>query len=577
MNKNNYIKRFSSILIHREKSMTQFNINKKKLALSIAIATSLTSFGNMASVPDVQSVVEANLGALVTPEELSIDRFAGFTFRDKEIADLPRVIDQIWTGYVNSTNGGVITYNFPKGNKLTGLYNNPRYGFSAGYGLSGFLEVQKEAARNSIEMWDDLIAPSFVERGSNGADIQFANSYDPGQAYAYYPEYDFTNAKGWKFFGDIFVASPEINWTNTWLSFGGYGNTTLIHELGHAIGLSHPGAYNGSGATTYVDQAEYAQDSNQYTLMSYWGDEETSNQPFAGGTVDWSTGFYNYPHTPMVHDILAVQAAYGADTTTRTEDTVYGWNSTAGNSVYDFSVNLFPILTIYDAGGNDTIDMSGANASVYINLNDGEFSSGASAVPSEDFINSRRQQMRDAGLTTLGDVAPGTSAFWQGLTTGAHEAFLAFETGVSGLLVTSHDNLAIAYGTVIENAVGSSERDYLLGNEANNVLTGNAGDDVIDGGIGADTYNGGAGADTFVFGTVEAGNMITDFVSGEDLISLVETGVSFSFVGEAAFTGTAGELRYANGMLSGDVDGDGNADLSIHLNNAALAASDLAL
>ena len=92
------------------------------------------------------------------------------TFRDKEIADLPRVIDQIWTGYVNSTNGGVITYNFPKGNKLTGLYNNPRYGFSAGYGLSGFLEVQKEAARNSIEMWDDLIAPSFVERGSNGAD-----------------------------------------------------------------------------------------------------------------------------------------------------------------------------------------------------------------------------------------------------------------------------------------------------------------------------------------------------------------------------------------------------------------------
>ncbi|ARD45163.1 M10 family metallopeptidase C-terminal domain-containing protein [Colwellia sp. PAMC 21821] len=551
---------------------------KTRLAVCIALSTTLISFISSADVKDIQGTqLEADSNIVINPEHLSLDKYAGFTFREKNIADLPQIIDQIWTGYLNSANGGVITYNFPNGKGLTGLYNNPKYGFTAGDGLSGFSEAQKNAARDSIDLWDDLVAPTFVERGSRGADIQFSNSYDPGQAYAYYPEYAFTNAQGWKFFGDVFVATPEINWTNAWLNFGGYGVTTLVHEIGHTLGLSHPGAYNGAGATTYVSQAEYAQDSNQYSLMSYWGDEETSNQPFGGGIVDWSTGFYNYPHTPMVHDILAVQAAYGADTTTRSDDTVYGWNSTAGKAVYDFSQNLFPIVTIYDAGGNDTIDMSGANASVFIDLNDGEYSSGAASVPSEDEINRRRQLMRDAGFSTLGDVVSGQSAAWQALTTSAHEGYLAFETGVSGLGVTSHDNIAIAYGTTIENAIGSSERDYLKGNEANNMLTGNGGDDIMNGYAGADTYNGGAGYDTFVFSNIESGDMIVDFVTGEDVIVLAETGVAFNFISAASFSNTAGELRYANGMLMGDVDGDGAADLSINLHGAALAASDLVL
>ena len=542
------------------------------------MSTTLISLTSFAGVREIQSIqLQPDFGSIISPEHLSIDKYEGYVFREKNIAGLPQVINQIWTGYVNAANGGVITYNFPKGNGLTGLYNNPNYGFTAGYGLSGFSEAQKDSARNSIQLWDDLITPSFVERGNKGADIQFSNSYDPGQAYAYYPEYGFTNAKGWKFFGDVFVATPEVNWTNAWLNFGGYGVTTVIHEIGHTLGLSHPGAYNGAGATTYESQAEYAQDSNQYALMSYWGDEETSNQPFGGGIVDWSTGFYNYPHTPMVHDIVAIQAAYGADTTTRSDDTVYGWNSTAGKAVYDFSQNLFPIVTIYDAGGNDTIDMSGANASVFIDLNDGEFSSGAASVPSEDEINSRRQLMRDAGYTTLGNVGPGTSAYWQALTTGAHEGYLAFETGISGLGVTSHDNIAIAYGTIIENAIGSSQRDYLKGNEANNVLTGNGGDDVINGYAGADTYNGGEGYDTFIFSIIESGDIVSDFTSGEDVIVLSDTGVSFNFVSNAEFTNSAGELRYANGLLMGDVDGDGIADLSIDLKNAALFASDLVL
>ncbi|MDT0604924.1 M10 family metallopeptidase C-terminal domain-containing protein [Thalassotalea castellviae] len=551
-------------------------IMKKRLAVCIAMGTTLATASSTADVINKeQSQLEANL-TTVQPEHMSIDKYAGYYYNGKVIADLPQVINQIWTGYLNSANGGKITYNFPKGNGLTGLYNNPKYGFTAGEGLSGFSESQKESTRESIQLWDDIIAPSFIERGSKGADIQFANSDDPGQAYAYYPEYGFTKAKGWKFFGDVFVATPAINWTNNWLGFGGYGATTVIHEIGHTLGLSHPGAYNGSGATTYADQAEYAQDSTQYAIMSYWGDQETSNQPFAFGIVDWSTGFYNNAQTPLVHDVLAAHQAYGADPTTRADDTTYGWNSTAGRDVFDFTKNYFPYLTIYDAGGNDTLDMSGANASVFIDLESGSFSSGAASVPSDDVINARRQAIADAGAS-VGPVTPGTSAFWQDLTTSAHEGFLAIETGVSGLGVTSHDNISIAYGTIIENAIGSSERDYLKGNQVANVLTGNGGDDVLNGFAGADTYNGGEGADTFVFSNIESGDVIADFTTGEDVIDLIATGVSFTFVNDTEFSNLAGELRFADGVLSGDVDGDGLADLSIDLNGAVLSGGDLIL
>jgi len=560
------------IFIHREENMIEQKIIKKRLAVCIAMSTTLLSISSFAGVLELQPAqLQADLNVIVTPEEMSLDKFAGYNFREKPIADLPQVIEQIWTGYLNAANAGKITYNFPKGNGLTGLYNNPKYGFTAGDGLSGFSEAQKASARNSIQLWDDLIAPSFVERGAMGADIQLSNSHDPGQAYAYYPEFGFTNAKGWKFFGDVFVASPEVNWTNAWLGFGGYGATTIIHEVGHTLGFSHPGNYNGSGATNYVNQADYAQDSTQYSIMSYWGDQETSNQPFRNGIVDWSTGYFNNAQTPLVHDILAAHKAYGADPTTRTDDTTYGWNSTAGNDVFDFSKNFFPWLSIYDAGGNDTIDMSGANASVFIDLEPGSFSSGAGSVPSDEIINARRAAMG------AGPVSAGTSARWQGLTTDAHEGILAWETGVSGLGVTSHDNLSIAYGTIIENAIGSSQRDYLKGNSANNVLTGNDGDDVINGYAGADTYNGGEGYDTFVFSTIEVGDIVTDFVSGEDFIDLSQSGVLFNFINNAAFSNTPGELRYVSGVLMGDVDGDGSADLSIDLNGSALSASDLVL
>jgi Ca2+-binding RTX toxin-like protein len=145
----------------------------------------------------------------------------------------------------------------------------------------------------------------------------------------------------------------------------------------------------------------------------------------------------------------------------------------------------------------------------------------------------------------------------------------------------------------IENATGSFFSDVLSGSNAANRLGGDAGDDrlsgrggddILSGGPGADRLEGGSGADTFVFQELDSGrDVIVDFnvaagdridVSGIDAVAedfWVDD--AFRFVGNAVFSGAAGELRVAAAdggwEVSGDVDGDGLADFSILVVSAA--------
>ncbi|WP_019905744.1 hypothetical protein [Methylobacterium sp. 77] len=158
---------------------------------------------------------------------------------------------------------------------------------------------------------------------------------------------------------------------------------------------------------------------------------------------------------------------------------------------------------------------------------------------------------------------------------------------ISGLNITSEQayNYIVSGDPVATNKSVFGGADTVVGSAFNDYIDGFGGNDTITGGLGRDTLKGNTGADTFVFKTLADSTVsstgrdtILDFKPGQhdtihlksiDAISGTSANDAFSFIGDAAFTKHAGELRAvvsgSNTLVSGDVDGNGKADFSILL------------
>ncbi|MEQ1617359.1 MAG: M10 family metallopeptidase C-terminal domain-containing protein, partial [Terricaulis sp.] len=290
-------------------------------------------------------------------------------------------------------------------------------------GFSQFSAAQIAATETAIALWESVANVDFVRVGAgyaNNATILFGNYFagaPDASAFAFFPG---SRAAG-SVDGDVWVNISLA--TNLDLSLGAFGLQILAHEIGHAIGLSHPGDYNG-GAPTYELSASYWQDSRAFTIMSYFG------SPNVGGNLPgFSAG-------PQLHDIAAVQRLYGANVNTRVGDTIYGFNSNTGLAHYSISsATQGVVFAIWDGGGNDTLDLSGYSENADIDL--------------------REESHSSAGPTP--DNGPATF------------------------------NMSIARGAVIENGIGGAGDDTLTGNDVANRLEGRAGIDTLIGGGGTDT------------------------------------------------------------------------------------------
>lgn len=419
----------------------------------------------------------------------SLDPKAGGEYRDKPIWDLQTIEQNLnRTGYDWNHNNygelkdGILNFGFWKNSaELLNSYYVSADGsiaFNEAYyidNFSPFSAAQQDVARTAIGLWGDLITGiTFQETKSYEADITYGNTYTGGaQAYAYLPfgdindeyyqdKYGFEEAG--RLSGDVWIDGTVAS--NFFpLTFSYYATTTMIHETGHALGLSHPGDYNAIGpdgtvlSPTYENQAEYAQDSLQYSIMSYFDGYETGAQ-----FIDFQLLNFAYPSTPMIHDIATIQAMYGVDYTTRAGDTVYGFNTTEVGTAYDFTVDTRPVLSIWDGGGNDTIDVSKFKTDSVIDLNAGAFSSagGADHFYTLDEINEARVK---AGF------APRTQATYD-----------YYQDLIARLGVTDpgfKDNISIAYGATIENATTGRGDDKIIANDVANVLNGGAGSDTV--------------------------------------------------------------------------------------------------
>lgn len=319
-------------------------------------------------------------------------------------------------------------------------------------------------ARAALGLWSDLTGINFAEVAVGG---QIVFDDDEEGAFA-----STTTSGG-------FIQSVEVNVSTDWIDTYGtnlnsYSYQTYIHEIGHALGLGHAGPYNESA--DYAADAIYLNDSWQASVMSYFSQTENT----------YIDATFAFVVSPQVADVLAIQNIYGLAANIRAGDTVYGFNSTAGNPIYDAtSFTTITSYTIVDSGGVDTMDYSGSRANQTLDLR--------------------------------------------------AESHSSLQGGLG--------NVSIARGTVIENAIGGFGNDTLIGNSADNTLTGNDGDDRFFASGGTDTYNGGAGNDTVVFSGLQtdyafstngAGNtVVTDLRAGSpdgvtELISIetIEYGTS---------------------------------------------------
>lgn len=382
---------------------------------------------------------------------------------------------------------------------------NATQGGSISVNITALTAAGKTLARAALAAWSDIIGITFTEVTSGGQ-IQF----DDNQSGAF-------TSYSWS--GSI-MTSANVNVSTQWLATYGtglnsYSFQTYIHEIGHALGLSHTGDYNGSASYPY--DAKFLNDSWAVSVMSYFS--QTENSYFAG------LGFTeNFVVTPMVADILAMEQLYGLSTTTRLGDTSYG---SFGQGVYNATTYPNVALTIFDSGGIDTLDYSTFSTNQLINLNPETFSNVAQGVGNLNIARGVVIENAKGGSgndTLIGNAVDNLLSGGTGndsMTGGAGNDTYVVDTlgdgvfenigggtdtvqtslGTGGTLAQRQAN-AYQLGANVENLTGTSALGQgLRGNSLANVIIGGAGEDfitLVDG--GADDVKSGDGRDVIYYG-----------------------------------------------------------------------------
>ena len=158
----------------------------------------------------------------------------------------------------------------------------------------------------------------------------------------------------------------------------GYPASTVSHEIGHVLSLGHDGPYNGNVNSATNQYSNY--DTRLWSIESYIAPTDTAAKYYSSSPVtgtNWGT--VQVPETPMALDILAMQQLYGAPTSTPLSgNQVFGFNTNIGGALanyFNFNLNTTPVLTLYDKGTGNTLDLSGYSTNSAVNLNAGTFSS----------------------------------------------------------------------------------------------------------------------------------------------------------------------------------------------------------
>ncbi|MBP0022267.1 MAG: hypothetical protein J7647_32515 [Cyanobacteria bacterium SBLK] len=350
-------------------------------------------------------------------------------FKTTEHNDIDSLLNETrtyWEGGAGSQNPNTITYSFYKNS--SGAYYGNEENVSE---LDVEIQNNVREVLSNISKFVNLDFQEVADTNASYGIMRFMFSTNPSYAYAYLPN-------SGEIAGDVFFnPNTDRNSTN-WFGkgLGSHGYASIIHEIGHALGLKHPGIYDGDGANPVLDGAK---DNFVNTGMSY---------NFTGAEFI----------TAMPYDIRALQYLYGSRDFNNS-NTTYTFtevdNYSIGNQSFGSTTDKIK-QAVWDSGGIDIVDASN------LSLNE-----------------SYRFDLREGGFIT---------------TQSSYNSINYDDRGERGSFSTHDEGTGIAFNTIIENLITSQSSDYIFANSANNVFSGYvkgtiAGDDLFEGFDSSDLLN----------------------------------------------------------------------------------------
>ncbi|WP_167737306.1 M10 family metallopeptidase C-terminal domain-containing protein [Sphingomonas parva] len=465
------------------------------------------------------------------------------TSRNPDGEEGPRITGNDFTGVGGNPFGiegkNVITVYFAKAGDVFVSEDPTSPGTTENMIAIGMQDWEKAAFYNAFELYSQVADLVFVEVDSRAeADFKIVTyKGTPGAGASLLGRMSPPNEQNE---GQAEFNAGDVRWTQEGLQPGGFYFPTLLHELGHGLGMAHPHDNGGrssimrgaDGGTAGIGGGLGDFDLSQqvHTVMSYNDGWATSpyGQARSGGLTGLEVDHFGWVASLSPLDMAVIQDKYGVNEDTRVGDDVY--------SLKDVNAAGTAYTAIWDSGGIDTIAYDGA---------------------------------RDASI----DLRPATLQYEEG-----GGGRVSYAWGIYG-------GFTIANAVTIENARSGAGNDTLTGNDAGNLLDGGAGNDVLIGGAGADRLvgglgqdrlDGGAGADLFVFAAGDSAvglsrDTIVGFDQGSDRIDLTGAGAT-QFIGGALFSGEAGQVRAVvtagSTIVELDGNGDGLADFQLELDGA---------